>query len=88
MINAEPSGTKRRTALIYEKESYLIRGACFDIYKIFRNTQKEVVYQKSLFEELKLKGFSVERERQLPVFYLGKKVGAYVPDLIINDTII
>lgn len=74
--------------LLYEKESYLIRGACFTIYKKFRNTQKESVYQKSLLKELKEKDLSVEREKQLPVFHLGKKVGVYIPDLVINGIII
>ena len=74
--------------LLYEQESYLIRGACFSIYKKFRNTQKETIYQRSLFEELKLKGLRIEREKQLPMYHLGVKVGVYVPDLVVNDAII
>lgn len=75
-------------ALLYPKESYIIRGACFLIYKKFRNTQKESVYQKSLLQELKKEGLSVEREKQLPVYHLGVKVGVYSPDLLINNSII
>jgi len=74
--------------LLYQKESYLIRGSCFAIYKKFRNAQKETVYQKSLVEELKIKGLIVEREKQLPIYHLGKKVGIYTPDLVVNNTII
>lgn len=91
MTNTELSGTTHRTtqkAFLYPKESYFIRGACFAIYKKFRNTQKESIYQKSLLEELKSKELTVEREKQLPVFHLGKKVGVYTPDLIVNETII
>ncbi|MCL5435135.1 MAG: GxxExxY protein [Patescibacteria group bacterium] len=73
---------------LYPQESYLVRGACFEIYKKFRNTQKESIYQRSLFEELKSKGLKVEREKQLPIYHLGVKVGIYVPDLIINEAII
>lgn len=87
-ISAEPSRTVRRTTLIYPSESYMIRGACFIIYKKFRNTQKESVYQKALVEELKSKGLNVEREKQLPVYHLGIKVGTYAPDLLVNDAII
>lgn len=88
-MGAELSGTKRRTTqLLYEQESFLIRGSCFAIYEKFRNTQKESIYQKSLAAELKIKGLSVEREKQLPVFHLGIKVGVYTPDLLINDKII
>lgn len=88
-MGAELSGTKRRTTqLLYEQESFLIRGSCFAIYEKFRNTQKESIYQKSLAAELKTEGLSVEREKQLPVFHLGVKVGVYTPDLLINDKII
>lgn len=89
IMNAELNGkTRRNTPLLYEQESYLIRGSCFSIYEKFRNTQKESVYQKSLLEELKSKGLKAERERRLPVYHLGIKVGVYAPDLIVNNTII
>lgn len=74
--------------LLFPNESYLIRGACFRVYRRFRNTQKELIYQRSLFEELKLAGLLIEREKQLPVFHLGVKVGVYVPDIIVNNNII
>lgn len=73
---------------LFPEESYIIRGACFNIYKIFRNTHKEIIYQKALETELKLAGLNVEREKQLPVYYLNKKVGVYTPDLLINNSII
>lgn len=87
-MDAESSGTKRRTTLLYPHESYLIRGACFAIYKKFRNTQKESVYQKSLAEELKSRGLKVKLEEQLPIYHLGVKVGVYTPDLVVNEVII
>jgi GxxExxY protein len=74
--------------LLYEQESYLIRGACFAIYKKFRNTQKENVYQRSLVVELSNRGLIVEKEKQITVYYLGVKVGVYIPDLLVNKTII
>jgi GxxExxY protein len=93
-VNAEKRRIQRKTTqnrttpLLYEEESYIIRGACFALYEKFRNTQKESVYQRALAQELKLKGFLVEREKQLPIYHLGIKVGAYVPDLSINNSII
>jgi len=88
-MNAEPSETKRKTTqLLYHQESYIIRGACYDLYKKFRNTQKESVYQRALAEELKLKDFIVVREKQLPIYHLGVKVGVYIPDLLVNEKII
>lgn len=93
-MNAEKRGIQRRTTqnratpLLYEKESYVIRGACFALYKRFQNIHKESVYQKALAEEIKSKGFLVEREQQFPVYHLGVKVGIYVPDLVVNNSIL
>ena len=78
---------KQKTSLLFEKESYLIRGAIFEIYKHFRNTQNEVVYRNALSQELKKQGLSVEIEKRIPVSYLGRTVGTYVPDLVVNKTI-
>ena len=74
--------------LLYSNESFLIRGSCFEVYKQFRNSQKELVYKRSLAQELKENGLVVEMEKQIPVFYKGKKVGVYIPDLLINNQII
>lgn len=74
--------------LLFARESYLIRGACFAIYKQLRNTQKESVYQRALATHLRASGLTVEREKQLPVYYLGAKVGTYTPDLLINKSIL
>jgi GxxExxY protein len=79
---------KAETKLLFEEESYIIRGACFELYKKFRNTQKEGVYQRALAVELKAKGLYVEREKQLPVYHLEEKVGIYTPDLLVNNSII
>lgn len=80
--------TQNKSKFLFKEESYLIRGACFEVYKVFRNTQKESIYQKSLQEELTIKGLKAIREKQLPVYYLDKKVGVYTPDLVVNECIL
>ena len=75
------------STLIYEQESYAIRGGCYEVYKQFRNRHKEKVYSRALVGFLKKKGFSVEQEKQIPIFFEGEKVGVYVPDIVINDKI-
>lgn len=88
-IIAKPSETKRKTTqILYPKESYSICEACFTIYKKFRNTQKESVYQKALLEELRSKNFTIEREKRLPIHHRGVNVGTYVPDIVVNNTIV
>lgn len=74
--------------LLYQKESFIIRGVAFDIYKQFRNNHKERVYHNAYFLGLTHKGLIVEKEKRIDVFFSGKKVGVYVPDLIVNDSIL
>ena len=74
--------------LIFSEESFIIRGVVFDIYKQFRNNHKEKVYHNSLLIGLSGRGLSVEKDKRLDVFFQGKKVGIYMPDLIVNGKII
>lgn len=82
--NAEP---KNKVKLLYVKESYLIRGACFELYKELGSGHKEIVYQRGLEEKLKTKGLIINSQEQIPIFVNGKKVGSYIPDLVVNNII-
>jgi len=73
--------------LIYKQESYIIQGVAFDIYKQFRNRHKEKVYQNSFYLALKDKGLNVEKEKRIDILYNDKKVGTYIPDLVVNNII-
>jgi len=75
-------------SLLYEKESYEIRGACFWIWKEFGSAFKESIIDKALTEELLRRGLKVENQKRIDIFYQGKKVGTYIPDKIVNDSIL
>lgn len=74
--------------LLYKEESYIIQGGAFEVYKQFRNRYKETVYQRALIEYLKNKGLVVDKEKQIPVYFQNKKVGVYIPDIVVNDYIL
>lgn len=73
--------------LLYEQESYIVRGGCFEVYQQFRNRHKEKVYGRALTIYLRNRGLLGEQEKQLPIYFSGEKVGIYIPDLVINSTI-
>lgn len=73
--------------LLYKRESYLIRGACFDIYKELGFGHKELIYQRALAIKLKAAGLSVDREQRIPVSIDGERIGMYTPDFVINNCI-
>ncbi|HBB38595.1 MAG: hypothetical protein UV82_C0017G0023 [Candidatus Magasanikbacteria bacterium GW2011_GWD2_43_18] len=74
--------------LLYEKETYTIRGVCFKIWKEFGGAFKESIVEKALVIELKELGFGVESQKRFPIFYKGNKVGVYVPDIIVDNKIL
>jgi GxxExxY protein len=74
--------------LLYKRESYLIRGACFDVWKEFKGMFKEKVIERSLAIALKNRGLEIETQKRIDIFFQGEKVGAYVPDIVVDDKII
>lgn len=80
--------TKSGENLIYQKESYSIRGACFDLYLKFGGAFKESVINKALVLELKTRGLKVEDQKRIDIKYRNEKVGTYIPDIIVDDKIL
>jgi GxxExxY protein len=60
----------------------------YDVYNELGHGFLEKVYQNSLFLELKHRGFKVEAQKRIKVYFKGFEVGEYYPDLIINDSVI
>ena len=73
---------------LYEKESYLIRGACFEVWKEFKGMFKETIIDKALTIAFEEKGLKVESQKRIDIYFKNIKVGTYVPDKIINNIIL
>lgn len=80
--------TKVVENFLYEKESYEVRGACFDVRKKFKGMFKESVVDKALTVALQNRGLTVESQKRINIFFQDQKVGTYVPDKVINDIIL
>lgn len=78
----------RVSDFLYEKESYQIRGACFEIYKTFGGAFKEKIIDRALTKALKKRGLKVEDQKRIDVYFNEEKVGSYVPDKIVNQNIL
>lgn len=74
--------------LLHKELSYKVQGAFFAVYKAFGNAFKETVYHNALLEEFKSTNIKVESQKRIDIYYRDKKVGVYVPDIIINNLII
>ena len=76
-------------SLIYENESYAIRGAAMRVYNLLGNGFLEAVYQEALEIELDRRHIPYVREQELEIYYDGIKLGKkYVADFVCYDKII
>lgn len=73
---------------LYEEETYKIRGACFRIWKELGGGFKEKIIENALKIELEEEGFGVDAQKRIPIYYKDKKIGVYVPDMVINGKIL
>ena len=75
--------------LIYEQETYVLRGAVYEVYREMGCGFLEPVYQECLEKELEMRDVPFIREQKLPLSYKGKPLTqTYRPDFICYDSII
>lgn len=75
--------------LIYERESYLIMGACFAVYKEMGCGFLEPVYQECLEIEFTSSGIPFVPQKPLELSYRGTRLRhVYQPDFICFEKII
>lgn len=65
-----------------------IIGIYYDVYNELGYGFLEKVYHKAMLIELKKRGYKLESEKKINVFYKNEIVGEYVPDIIINESVI
>src|SRR5699024_1878181 len=65
-----------------------ILSAFYDVYNELGFGFLENVYQNALFMELKDRGFQVEAQKKIKVYYREASVGLYYADLLVNETVI
>ena len=71
------------------KLSNKIIGAAIEVHKTLGPGLLESAYEQCLCHELKIRGISFEREKQLPVVYKGLKLDSgYRLDVVIEDAIL
>jgi len=75
--------------LLFEKETYAIRGAVFEVYSEMGSGFLEPVYQECLEIELKNRAIPYVAQGELRLTYKGEPlVQAYKPDLICAGKVI
>lgn len=71
----------------YEELTHSIIGSAMEVHKTLGNGFQEVVYQRSLAVELRLRGLSFQREMEMPLYYKGENVGNRRVDFFVEQTV-
>lgn len=76
------------TNLLHKTITEDILKVYYDIYNELGCGFLEKVYQNSMYFELKSKGYKVEAQRPIKVYFKNQLVGEYYADLLIEDKVI
>ena len=75
-------------SLIHKELSDIILGAAFTVHNALGPGLLESAYQGALCVELQYQGLHVEQEQVFPLEYRGQYVGAYIADIVVENTFI
>ena len=71
----------------YDKITREIIGCAMEVHNILGNGFQEVVYQRALSVEMKLRQIEHQREFEMPLFYKGVDVGERRVDFLVANEI-
>ena len=74
--------------LHYGSLTHQIIGSAMSVINSVGHGFPEKVYENALVHDFLLKGIPVDQQRSFDIRYEGKVVGTFIPDLIVNDSII
>lgn len=77
------------STILYREESYVVRGACFEVYKEKGCGFTEPIYQECIEAELGMQGIPFDSQLQVPLHYKGRRLRhVFIPDLVCFGKII
>jgi GxxExxY protein len=80
---------QKMSGLRFEEETFAIRGAVFEVYRVMGCGFLEAVYQECLEKELAARGILFVAQQELRLYYKGETLRQfYKPDLICFGKII
>ncbi|HBO16708.1 MAG: hypothetical protein UR69_C0004G0072 [Candidatus Moranbacteria bacterium GW2011_GWE2_35_2-] len=80
--------TKKGEQILYEKESYVLRGLFMKIYNEIGPGIKESVYVKALIQEFKENNILFENEKNIKIIRKGEVIGKFRVDFLVYNKII
>ncbi|MBN1385135.1 MAG: GxxExxY protein [Elusimicrobia bacterium] len=88
MVTNDTNESNKKEKIVYKELSYKVMGAIFEVHKRLGPGFLETVYEKALVDELVNIGLNVESQKQISIFYKGKKIGIHKLDLVVESKIV
>lgn len=76
------------TNFLHKELTNSILKTFYEVYNALGYGFLEKVYQNAMYFELKSKGYKVESQKQIKVYYKNNLVGEYYADLFVEDVVI
>ena len=71
----------------YSELTGKIIGACMEVHKILGNGFQEVIYQRALDKEMRLRKVKFNSEFEMPIFFKDEQIGSRRVDFLVEDRI-
>lgn len=68
--------------------THRIIGAAMEVHNQLRPGQDERIYERALEVEFELRGIKFASQQQYPVLYKSVPIGTFIPDFVVEDTVI
>lgn len=76
------------TDYLFQEKTQGIIAVFYEVYNALGYGFLEKVYQNAFYQELLRRGFRCEVHKHIEVFFKGRKVGDYFPDIVVDDCVI
>ena len=80
--------TNSNGKLLLKEEVFQIVGAAFEILNEVGHGFHEKPYENALAIEFATREIQIDQQRNYDILYKGQKIGLYVPDLIVFNSVI
>lgn len=77
-----------RVTLLHEELTYEIRSVLYTVHNYLGSYRSERQYGDAIAQGCKVKGLKYQREYQLPIHFVGEKIGRNRVDFLIEDKIL
>jgi GxxExxY protein len=77
-----------QSEFLHEELTRRIIGIFFEVYNELGFGFLESVYEKALILAVHEKGLQVNQQEQIPVWFLGKQIGEFRADLVVENSVV